>query len=594
MTGFRDLLSASSRFVRALVGIAGKKAFAATVLVAVGSLLENFGIALLVPILTIVTGGSGDGKLQAMTNQVLHALGAVSAGDRLAVLLAVFTSMTLTSTLVLCTRNIILSDIQAGFIEAERNRIIRRLAAASWTRIATLRHARITHVMSTEIQIVGTGAGFFIHGAVASGTLLAQSVLAFALAPKLAAIAGALVLVGSGFLLLALRRTRAIGAERGLARLTLIGMTASFLGGLKIAIAQNVQAGFVDEFERFQRRTRERQRAFIRGKAYGRFSIAVVPAIAGATVIWIGFQDLGLRPAVLITMILLFVRMTRPLVTLFQAAQQFVLCLPAFEAVRSLDLELDAGDRPRHDAPVQRLPPGPIVFDQIRFVHPGGGGVHAASLVLEPGSMTGLTGPSGSGKTTLVDLLVGILEPQSGRIMIGGQALDSAHLVAWQGAVSYVGQEGFLFHDTVRRNLVWGSAPADDASLWQALETAGARTLVQGLAEGLDTVIGERGTLLSGGARQRLAIARALLRRTRLLVLDEATNAIDVEGEARLLGRLRALEHRPTIVMIAHRPESLRHCDQVATLEHERPLSVRPTAPREFLWRQALAGEASL
>jgi ATP-binding cassette subfamily C protein len=419
-------------------------------------------------------------------------------------------------------------------------------------------------------------------------------VLAFVLAPKLAAIAGALVLAGSGFLLLALRRTSAIGAERGLARLALIGMTASFLGGLKIAIAQNVQAGFVDEFERFQGRMRERQREFIRGRAYGRFSIAVVAAVAGAALIWIGVQDLGLRPAVLITMILLFARMTRPLATLFQAAQQFVLCLPAFEAVRSLDLELDAGDRPRHDVPAHRLPHGPIVFDQVRFVHPGGGGVHGASLVLQPGSMTGVTGPSGSGKTTLVDLLVGILEPQSGRIMVGGQVLDSAHLVAWQGAVSYVGQDCFLFHDTVRRNLVWGGAPADDASVWQALEIAGALPVVRGLAEGLDTVIGERGALLSGGARQRLAIARALLRRSRLLVLDEATNAIDVEGEAALLGRLIALEHRPTIVMIAHRPESLRHCDQVATLEHDRPLSLRPTAQQDLLRRHALADAESL
>lgn len=578
--GFRAVVRSIGQFSGALAAYAGKRGLSALGLVALGGMLENFGVALLIPILNIVTATSHGGKFQAALNGLLGDLGAGTASRRLAVLLVLLAGMTMASAIVLYVRDFALSDIQTGFVGAERNGLIRQLAAAPWSLIASLRHARINNLLNTEIQRVGAGATFVIQGTVALGTLLIQIALAFALAPKMAVVSTISVLAGGCFLSLTLRRTYGIGAEARQARSVLMGMTTGFLGGLKAAIAQNIQASFVEEFADFQARSRQRQRELARRKAYSRLAIAMVPVIAGAVVIWVGFPELSVRPAVLITMVVLFTRMTRPLFTLYHAAQQLILNVPSFEAVRALKSELDADVPPSLKSPSLSLPPGPVVLDDVSFFYPGGGGVHAATVTLEAGSVLGITGPSGAGKTTFVDLLVGVRKPQTGQITAGGQALEGAYLAAWQNVIAYVGQDPFLFHGTVRRNLVWGGCTADDATLWHALEIAGAVALVQGLEHGLETIIGERGASLSGGERQRIAIARALLRQSRLLVLDEATNAMDIESEAALFDRLMALDPRPAIVMIAHRAESLALCDRIAVMERDRPLALKANVPR--------------
>lgn len=188
-------------------------------------------------------------------------------------------------------------------------------------------------------------------------------------------------------------------------------------------------------------------------------------------------------------------------------------------------------------------------------------------VTIAPGSFVGICGASGAGKTTFADLLVGLFPPQLGEISVGGIPLREAALNVWRNRVSYVSQDPFLFHDTVRRNLLWAAPQSSENDLWSALRLAGADQLVRRMAQGLDTIVGERGTLVSGGERQRLALARAILRMPRLLVLDEATNAIDIASEHEILQHLVALKPRPTIVMIAHRIESMCLCEHILILD---------------------------
>src|SRR5690606_1060957 len=167
------------------------------------------------------------------------------------------------------------------------------------------------------------------------------------------------------------------------------------------------------------------------------------------------------------------------------------------------------------------------------------------------------------GKSTLADILIGLLAPSSGSLLIDGHELTDADRRLWRGRISYVSQDIFLFHDSVRRNLLVGRPDASDEQLWGALEAASAAGFVRDLPDGIDTVVGDRGTKVSGGERQRLALARALLREPDMLVLDEATSNLDAVNEARVQEAIRRLHGRVTMVVIAHRLATVRDADAV-------------------------------
>jgi ATP-binding cassette subfamily C protein len=196
--------------------------------------------------------------------------------------------------------------------------------------------------------------------------------------------------------------------------------------------------------------------------------------------------------------------------------------------------------------------------------------VEGLDLTIPSGRTTAIVGPSGSGKSTTVDLLLGLLTPQEGRILVDGTPLTPALIGAWRRQVGYVPQETLLFHATIRENLLWVRPDATDEEMSEALRLAAADGFVANLPRGLETVVGDRGVLLSGGERQRLSLARALLRRPRLLVLDEATSSLDSENEMRIQKAIDGLHTQVTMVIVAHRLSTIRSADFIYVLDHGR------------------------
>ena len=194
--------------------------------------------------------------------------------------------------------------------------------------------------------------------------------------------------------------------------------------------------------------------------------------------------------------------------------------------------------------------------------------LHEVSLTVAAGRFVALVGPSGAGKTTLTALVARLYDPTAGAVRIGGIDLRDATLASLRERVGVVTQEAHLFHDTIRANLRYARPDASDAEIGRALQLAQIADLVADLPEGLDTVVGDRGHRLSGGEKQRLAIARLLLKAPDVVILDEATAHLDSESEVAVKRALdEALAGRTSLV-VAHRLSTIRQADLIVVLDH--------------------------
>jgi ATP-binding cassette subfamily B protein len=192
------------------------------------------------------------------------------------------------------------------------------------------------------------------------------------------------------------------------------------------------------------------------------------------------------------------------------------------------------------------------------------------SLEIPAGETLGIVGSTGSGKSTLVKLLLRLYHVRHGAITLDGIPIEEIRLEDLRASMGLVSQDVFLFHGTVRENLVYGSWEATDAQIEEAARLAEAHDFIRALPHGYDTVVGERGQKLSGGQRQRIAIARAILKDPPVLILDEATSAVDNETEAAIQRSLERISRDRTTIAIAHRLSTIRNADRICVLERGR------------------------
>ncbi|WP_104205095.1 ABC transporter ATP-binding protein [Billgrantia saliphila] len=224
--------------------------------------------------------------------------------------------------------------------------------------------------------------------------------------------------------------------------------------------------------------------------------------------------------------------------------------------------------RDRSDRPLAGPVRGEVSFEDVSFHYEASGvGVEGVSLTVPAGNTLALVGATGSGKSTLMKLLLRFYDPEAGQVRIDGQPIADVSLHSLRQAIGLVSQDVYLFEGTVRDNIAYGRPEASEAEVVAAARTAEAWEFIQALPQGLDTQVGERGVRLSGGQRQRLSLARALLKDPPILVLDEATSAVDNETEAAIQRSLAKIGHGRTVIMIAHRLSTIVHADEIVVIE---------------------------
>ncbi|MGI8573467.1 MAG: ABC transporter ATP-binding protein [Solirubrobacteraceae bacterium] len=333
-----------------------------------------------------------------------------------------------------------------------------------------------------------------------------------------------------------------------------------------------------DLAERFTGESREIADLEVRSRMAGRWVMSTIQmtfAVQPAIIYWLAGQSFlgGLSIGTAVAFSTLSTRLLFPIQSLLGVGADVEASMALFDRIfEYLDLPIDIieAEHPVRLRPKEVL--GEVRFERVSFRYGGTGHeewtLRDIDLVIPAGTRTAIVGETGAGKTTLGYLVARLYEPQEGRVTIDGIDVREASLESLAATVGVVSQETYLFHASVRENLRFACPEATDEEIEDAARTARIHDLIASLADGYDTVVGERGYRFSGGEKQRMAIARTILRNPPVLVLDEATSSLDTQTEAAVQAELERLSEGRTTITIAHRLSTVRDAEQIVVLDH--------------------------
>jgi ATP-binding cassette subfamily C protein len=443
-----------------------------------------------------------------------------------------------------------------------------------------MRRADLQAALTAEVDRLGEATDFALQMPSRAVMITIHLVIAGLIAPILTFCA-----VGTGLLIAWLVRSHLgesfdLGVRLSDAYRELHRQVLEFLAGLKITKSLGSEERHIAAFDNAVEEVDAQLLAYTRSAAKAKFLQNIAGILAVATFVWASVVIARLPIPEVLVLALIFYRLLPLMQSLQQAVQQVLYTAPAaqrvFELIRECQAEREvAGSTGWTPRLTQDL-----VVANLSYRHGPNEKKTLCGLAfsLRAGTLTVLAGESGAGKSTLIELLAGLLRQDEGEILIDGKVIGPGELLKWRRSIGYLTQEPFLFHDTIRANLLIGDPSADDSAIAQALVGASADELVRRLPQRLETVVGERGARMSGGERQRLALARALLRRPALLILDEPTSALDQQNERAVLEAIERLKGHTTIVLVTHRPDRVQAADQVLTLRDGKLLAATAQA----------------
>lgn len=569
--GFRALLAA-------IVDFAGPLLPRTLVVISLAAVLEGAGLVLLLPVAEVIFA-QGENARSGVTADVVAWLAAQGFGSviaQLAVMGTAFMLLVLLRAIVLLRRDVLIASLAEGFVDHVRRRFFDRLAEADWPVIKRFRKAQLLNSMTTNIGRLAVTMHALASALVTAIMALAYLAAAFVVNGVLGL--ALLLLAGAGLVgaVLWTRRSHRLGQRLNLANRGVMDETTRFLDGLKAAKAARAEVALSARFAESIAETRAIAIHFVMQQARLRNAVQVIAALGALVVLLLGFGLLGLTGGELLVVAAIVLRLAPNLVASFGGLQSIAHALPAFEAIRELGSQLEAAqhasDRREEGeiapaTPASTSPATPLVLEGARVdVRSDVAGavtlLRADGISIAPGTLVHISGPSGGGKSTLVELIAGLHFPAAGSVRRGAFELSTADRESWQAQVSFAPQEPFLFDGNVRENLLWPDLSLPDEALWDALERVEATQVVRDLPDCLDEELLDGGARLSGGERQRLCLARALLRPASLLVLDEATSAMDPELERRIVARLKAEIGHRIILLVSHSLNAAGHADQ--------------------------------
>jgi ATP-binding cassette, subfamily C, bacterial len=596
-----DQLAASKRpileYVSSLIRIARWQLWAAVLIMTFTSLTEGLGVALLFPILQVAGFNlANQGHVGHYTGEVRALLvqSGLSPSLWLATLLMIFMLLMALRSLFSRVQSVLTFRTVLTYELALSRRLYQAIINADWLFLVRRRSSDFTHALTAELARVAACTYLLISAM--SNAILALVYIALAL--KLSAGMTSLVLATGAVLLLVSRRwMRAVHASGTAVSESVSEVYASateHLQNLKAMKFYDAQNSDLAMFSSLQSSALQQSLQSTRSQAAAAFWFEAGSLLVLGGIIFASLQVLNVAPASILLLLAIFTRLIPRLAAGQNQLQAFLSELPAFENLMTIYRECVANAEVPGAAG-----PGPslaheIRLEQVGFRYDAQRPMVLAdlSLTIAAGKVTAIVGSSGAGKSTVADLVNGLLSPLTGRVLVDGAELKAQTARAWRSHVGYVAQDTVLFHDTVRANLRWAKPEASEEEMRESLSLAAAEFVFE-LPQGLDTTVGDRGMLLSHGQRQRIALARALLRKPGLLILDEATSSLDLDNEKRILDAIEHLQGRTTVLLIAHRVSAIQRAEMIYVIDNGRvaesgdwqSLSSRPSHRVDSLFR---------
>jgi len=553
------------------------------VCLALAGAVEGLGLASVLPLVSVAIQGGTPADPSGLEARLIGAFARVGLEPTLGVLLTVVTgAFAVKAGLVLWVRRQVGYTIERVVTDL-RLRLLRALLRADWRFYVRKPIGAFTNSYVSEANRAGAAYMDATWVAFKGLELVIYAGIAFATSWRVTAVALLVAVAltqGLGGLVRAARRA---GARQTKLLRALLARLTDLLQAVKPLKAMGRAETMMPLLERdTMRMQRARLKEVFAKEALAAFQEPLVVGIfAAGCFIGIGLAGMEL-PRVLMLAVLIE-RAYRALTNGQKRYQKVVIEESAYWALRRSIDEAEAQAERVSSGTVVELRRG-IELGDVRLRHGEHEVLRSASLTIPAGQVTALTGSSGAGKTTLADVISGLLPVDAGSVRIDGVSLEAIDLPSWRRSIGYVPQDPTLLHDTVAMNVTLGDSGLSRADVERALREAHAWEFVERLPEGMDSPVGERGLALSGGQRQRISIARALVHRPALLILDEATTALDPASEAAVLAAIRELRGRTTVLAISHQPALLGVADRVYHVADgrvsARRVALAPEAPR--------------
>lgn len=529
------------------------------------SLLEGLSVASLFPILTIVSGDMTE-KPNKVERFILMALELLHIPPTLGALILLLGAIAVLKAIISLNVSRYVGFLVAEIATEMRSRMIDAMLAARWSYYTVNPIGRFAGAITTEANWGSAIYRTSLNLIIAAIQALIFAIIVFVVDWKIALVGSLMATVVGVTMRLLIRRSRTFARRMLLTSRTIVTDLNDVVVSFKPMKAMHRHEALIQELRHETKSLRESLRELVLLEQLAGQMPDLLIIVMLATIGYVAVAVLHLDLASILVSGLLILGLTRSVAKVHRSARESAHAEVGYWSFMDTLRETEAAEESFRGRATPSLKSS-CRLENVTFSYGRAPVLRNVSIELAAGTITTLVGESGSGKTTIADLILGLFEPEQGRVTLDGVPMHEIDIGRWRSQVGYVPQEILLFNDTILANVTLGDPAITEAHAIRALETAGAMRFVAELPNGLFTTVGDRGVLLSGGQRQRIALARALVTEPALLILDEATSALDPETEAEICAAVGRQRGRLTVLAITHQPAWVDLADRVYRID---------------------------